>query len=299
MTNIPYVIISPLRNEAEYIQNTIESVLSQTIRPTQWIIVDDGSTDATGRIIQEAAARHTWIKTVHRADRGVRLAGEGVMEAFYAGFRLLGNERWQYLAKLDGDLTFEPDYFERCFARFAEEPELGIVGGLVCKMVKGALCAESKVDPAYHVRGATKIYRRECWQAIGGLVQAAGWDIVDELKANMLGWSTRTLPDLKIVHNRSEGAAYGTWPNWVKNGRANYVAGYHPVFMLLKCISRVFKRPYGIAALGLWVGFCSGYAKRIWRVDDPAFLRYFRRQQARRLLGRPSLWSESRPRVSS
>jgi biofilm PGA synthesis N-glycosyltransferase PgaC len=290
MTTIPYIIISPVRNEADYIPRTIESVLSQTIRPARWIIVNDGSKDGTGRVIDEAAAQHNWIKTVHREDCGVRRAGGGVVEAFYAGFKLLGSEPWQYLVKLDGDVTFEPEYFERCFARFAEESRLGIAGGLICNLVDGVLRPESKVDPAFHVRGATKIYRRECWEGIDGLVQAVGWDTVDELKANMLGWSTRTFADIKIVHHRPAGAAYGTWPNWVKNGRANYAAGYHPVFMLLKCISRIFKRPYGIAALGLWTGFCSGYTKRIWRVDDPALMRYFRSQQVRRLLGRPSLW---------
>jgi poly-beta-1,6-N-acetyl-D-glucosamine synthase len=290
MANIRYVIIAPVRDEARHIKRTIESVAFQTVRPALWIIVNDGSTDGTGQIIDEAAIRHSWIKAVHRRNRGVRRAGEGVMEAFYAGFSLLENEPWQYLVKLDGDVTFEPDYFESCFTRFAEEPRLGIAGGVICNPVNGALCPESKVDPAFHVRGATKIYRRECWLGIGGLVQAPGWDTVDELKANMLGWSTRTFPDIKIIHHRPAGVAYGTWANWVKNGRANYVAGYHPVFMLLKCISRVFQRPYGIAALGLGVGFCGGYAKRIWRVDDPALVRYFRRQQMRRLLGQPSLW---------
>jgi biofilm PGA synthesis N-glycosyltransferase PgaC len=291
MTDTRYVIISPVRNEAEHLKNTITSVVSQTIQATQFIIVNDGSTDETGAIAEEAAKRHSWIKSVSRPDRGVRRAGEGVMEAFYAGFGLLGGEQWHYLVKLDGDVTFGPDYFERCFAHFAAEPRLGIAGGLVCKSVNGVLSEESTVDPAFHVRGPTKIYRRECWQDIGGLVPATGWDTVDELKANMLGWSTRTLPEIKIVHHRSTGAAYGAWSNWVKNGRANYVAGYLPVFMLLKCISRAFRRPYGIAALGLWVGFCGGYAKRAWRVDDPKFVRYFRRQQMRRLLGRPSLWS--------
>jgi poly-beta-1,6-N-acetyl-D-glucosamine synthase len=289
-TNIRYVIIAPVRDEAEHIQRTIESVVSQTILPAQWIIVNDGSKDTTGRLIEEAAAHHSWIKTVHREDRGERRAGGGVVEAFYAGLKHVEDERWEYLVKLDGDLTFEPGYFERCFEAFAKQFRLGIAGGLICNNVGGMLSAESKGDPPFHVRGATKIYRRECWQDLGGLVQAPGWDTIDELKANMLGWSTRTLPDIKIVHHRPAGAAYGAWSNWVKNGRANYVAGYHPVFMLLKCISRVFKKPYGIAALGLWVGFCGGYAKRIWRVDDPAFIRYFRNQQVRRLLGRSSLW---------
>jgi glycosyltransferase involved in cell wall biosynthesis len=291
MTNIRYIIISPVRNEAEHLGRMIDSVISQSVRPARWIIVDDGSSDDTGRIIDEAALRHDWITALHRDDRGRRRAGEGVMEAFYTGFKLISREQWQYLVKLDGDLTFEPDYFERCFSRFAEEPRLGIAGGLVCKVVNGERVEESKVDPAFHVRGPTKIYRRECWEAIDGLVSATGWDTVDELKANMKGWSTRTLSDIEIVHNRATGAAYGAWPNWVKNGRANYVAGYHPIFMLLKCISRALSKPYGIAAAGLWVGFCSGYLRRVWRVDDPEFMRYFRQQQFRRLLGRPNLWS--------
>jgi biofilm PGA synthesis N-glycosyltransferase PgaC len=291
MSNVRYIIISPVRNEAEYIRETIGSVVSQSILPAQWIIVDDGSSDKTGQIIDEAASEYDWIKALHREDRGLRRAGVGVMEAFYTGFELIGTEQWDYLVKLDGDVTFEPNYFERCFARFDEEPRLGIAGGLVCKVVEGKRCEESKVDPAFHVRGPTKIYRRECWQAIGGLISATGWDSVDELKANMKGWLTRTLPDIELVHHRPTGAAYGAWSNWVKNGRANYVAGYHPLFMLLKCFSRAFSRPYGIAAAGLWVGFCSGLLRREWRVDDPEFLRYFREQQFRRLMGRPSLWS--------
>jgi len=288
--NVRYVIIAPVRDEAAYVQRTIQSVASQTNLPAQWVIVDDGSTDETGRLIKEAAAKYSWIKAVRRENRGARRAGGGVVEAFYSGLERLEDEEWEYLVKLDGDVTFEPDYFERCFQKFANEPRLGIGGGLICNNVGGILQAESKVDPPFHVRGATKIYRRKCWQDLGGLVQAPGWDTIDEIKANMFGWSTRTFPDIKIVHHRPAGAAYGTWSNWVKNGRANYVTGYHPVFMLLKCISRIFRKPYGIASLGLWVGFCGGYAKGGWRVDDPTFIRYFRRQQIRRLLGQPSLW---------
>jgi biofilm PGA synthesis N-glycosyltransferase PgaC len=294
MSNVQYIIIAPVRDEAEHVQRMIESVASQTMLPAKLVLVNDGSTDGTGQIIDEAAKRHSWIETVDREDRGARQAGGGVVEAVYAGLKLLEGERWEYLVKLDGDVSFEPWYFERCFAHFAAEPRLGIAGGLVCNIVNGGLTAESKVDPVFHVRGATKIYRRACWQEIGGLVSAPGWDTVDELKANMLGWSTRTFPDIKIVHHRFAGAAYGTWRNWVKNGHANYVAAYHPLFMLLKCVSRIHKKPYGIAALGLWVGFCGGYVKRMWRVDDPSFVRYFRGQQLRRILGRPSLWGSGR-----
>jgi poly-beta-1,6-N-acetyl-D-glucosamine synthase len=290
MTDVDYIVISPVRNEQDYIGGTIQSLVSQTRRPALWIIVDDGSTDATGRIIDEAAQQHDWIRVVHRQDRGVRRAGSGVMEAFNDGFKLIDGQPWQYVVKLDGDVTLEADYFERCFTHFVTEPQLGIAGGLVCNLVNGALRAESNVDPPFHVRGATKIYRCECWQAIGGLLPVTGWDTLDELKAIMLGWSTRTLSDVKLIHHRPAGGAYGTWPNWVKNGLANYLTGYHPLFMACKCASRLWQKPYGIGALGLWVGFCSGYVKRLPQVDDPELIQFLRRQQMNRMLGRSSLW---------
>jgi hypothetical protein len=168
---------------------------------------------------------------------------------------------------------------------------LGIGGGLICNPVNGALRPEAKGDPRFHVRGATKIYRHACWQAIGGLIRRVGWDTVDELRANMLGWRTRTFEDVPIVHHRQAGGAYGAWANWTKNGRAAYVTGYHPLFMFAKCVKRFIKRPHEITALGLWVGFCGGYLRGLPQVNDPALTKYVRKQQINRLLLRPSLWS--------
>lgn len=291
MNKVRYVVVSPVRNEEQYIRATIASVAAQTIRPARWVIVDDGSSDATPSLIDDAARQHDWITALHRTDRGKRLAGSGVMQAFSEGLDQLAGDAWQFLVKLDGDVTFEPDYFERCFARFAVEPRLGIGGGLICNPVEGKLCVEAPEDPAFHVRGATKIYRRECWQAIGGLVTATGWDTVDELKANSLGWTTRTFPDIKIVHHRLAGKAYGTWSNWLKNGTANYFAGYHPLFMLVKCAHRFFQKPYGVGAAGLALGYLKGCLGSGHRINDPDLIRYFQRQQMRRLMGRPNLWN--------
>jgi hypothetical protein len=114
---------------------------------------------------------------------------------------------------------------------------------------------------------------------------------VDEVKANMLGWKTRTLPDVKALHHRPTGAAYGTWNDRVKAGMANYVTGYHPLFMLLKCLRRMGEKPYFIGGWGLLFGFVKGYVKRVPQVADEALVRYLRQQQMNRLLARKSLWS--------
>jgi poly-beta-1,6-N-acetyl-D-glucosamine synthase len=285
-----FVIVSPVRNEEKYLPLTIKSLVAQTIKPTHWIIVNDGSTDQTGRIAEEAARSNSWIKVVNRPDRGFREAGGGVVDAFYEGYRLIEKEPWDYVVKLDGDLSFDAGYFEKCFKHFDENPRLGVAGGTICSAIGGVVEAESKVDPKFHVRGATKIYRRPCWQQIGSLVPAPGWDTLDEVKANMLGWNTCTFPDINIIHHRLAGAAYGTWNDRIKNGLANYVAGYHPLFMFLKCIKRMVERPYLIGGCGLLFGFLKGYVNRIPQVEDKDLIRYFRGQQMDRLLGRKSLW---------
>jgi glycosyltransferase involved in cell wall biosynthesis len=287
---LPYAVITPVRNEGKHFARTIASLTEQTWPPSQWIIVDDGSSDDTGRLADVAASRYEWIRVVHRPDRGFREPGSGVVEAFYDGFRLLDQTNWQYLAKLDGDLEFSPEYFQRCIDHFQRDAHLGIAGGLVCRRNGESEAPDSGRDPAFHVRGATKIYRRACWRQIGGLMPVVGWDSIDELKANMLGWRTRTLTDVQVWQLKGTGSADGHWRNWTKNGLANYIAGYHPLFMLLKCLRRLFTRPYGLSALGLAWGYGMAWIKGVSRIQDAALIEFVQKQQLNKLRLRPSLW---------
>src|SRR5579864_7924243 len=245
MRPLQYVLISPVRNEAQHLESTIQSVVQQTVRPIRWLIVNDGSSDETPAIIERYASRYPWIVPVHRSDvdrgvaadvqeskgsRGKRAREAKEIEAFYAGYAELAAPGWEYLVKLDGDVSFDADYFRQCFAEFDQDSKLGIGGGTICHLVNGQLEAES--TPKFHVRGATKIYRRACWEEIGGALQGAGWDTLDEVKANMLGWNTRSFSHLKVVHHRATGSANGAWQNAVKNGVWSYTAGYHPMYML-------------------------------------------------------------------
>lgn len=283
-----YSIITSVRDEERFIARTIESVLRQTIRPLEWIIVDDGSTDSTGAIIDQYARGNSWIRTLRRPDRGYRSTGGGV-EAFLDAFPLLREEPWDFLVNLDGDLSFAPDYFERCFEHFREMPRLGIGGGAVYKKAGGSLRRERA--PSFHVRGATKIYRRECWRDLGGLVPSLGWDTVDELKANQLGWATRTFTDLVLIHHRASGFAWGAWGNAVNDGEADYIVGYHPLFFVLKCIRNICDAPFMVRALGVSYGFLRSAVRRAPRIMDEELRDYLRGQQLRRVLGMNSIWS--------
>lgn len=283
-----YVIITPARNEAHYIEKTIESVSAQTILPAEWLIVDDGSDDATPDIVRSYADRFPWIRLICRGNRGYRKSGTGVMEAFYDGYDELHQVEWDYLVKLDADLTLKRDYFERCFKHFDQNPKLGIGGGKVFHTINGELEFES--HPRFHVRGATKIYRQECWRAIGGLIKMTGWDTIDEVKANMIGWQTYTFDEPTLVHHRITGAADGIFRNYVKNGIGSFIIGYHPLFLLLKSVSLFFGKAGLKGAIGLLYGFSQGYLKKINRIEEQDVIRYLRRQQLNRLLFRNTIW---------
>ena len=274
-----YVIISPVRDEAQYIETTIVSVVNQTIQPAQWIIVDDGSSDETASIAERYSSNYPWITCVRRVNRGFRSPGSGVIATFDDGYRAIGDTNWDFLIKLDGDLTLPPDYFAKCLEQFHNDPTLGIAGGTLYHLENGRRVQEP--NPQFHVRGATKIYRRGCWEAIGGLLQAPGWDTIDEVKASYLGWRTRSFPNILVLHNRPTGGAMGSWSDAIKNGTADYVSGYHPLFLLAKCLKRCRQRPFVVGSIGLLWGFVRAYLRRTPRVPDAALVKYVRQQQLR------------------
>jgi len=166
-----YVIISPVRDEEKYLPRTIESMINQTVRATEYILVDDGSTDRTAEIIQEAAREHPWIRYVKRPDRGVRKVGPGVIEAFYDGHSQIQTDDYDYIGKMDGDLSFGPRYFETIFAKFDQDPYLGGASGkLFLDLGDGQLTEERHADEM--VVGGMQFYRRKCFQDAGGF---AAW----------------------------------------------------------------------------------------------------------------------------
>ena len=227
-----YVVITPVRDEVDHIGHTIASMQAQTLLPVQWIIVDDGSTDGTSELLAEWARKLPWLTVHRRADRGYRAAGSGVMDAFYAGFELVASPRLGFHREARCGPVVRTTYFDGCLQHFDAEPRLGLGrrdASTASRTASRAL--DSTGDPPFHVRGAMKIYRRECWDRIAPLPRTPGWDTIDEVKANFHGWTTRTFPELRVVQHKPTGGADGSLKNWFKNGRANYLTGYHPLFM--------------------------------------------------------------------
>lgn len=277
-----YVIVSPVRDEEKLIRFTLDSVINQTTLPGQWIIVDDGSSDRTASIVWEYAEKYPWITLVELPDRGYRMPGEGVVRAFNAGLEKVQIDLYDFIIKLDGDLSFGPSYFDRLLSRFGANPKLGIAGGAL-HVPRGTRWVLERA-PEDHVRGATKVYRRECFQDIGGLETIGGWDAIDELRAQMQGWETLSFSDLHIRQYRPTGTAESKVARMVKSGEFSYLRGYHPAVVLLRGAFRAFTdQPFMVGGAAMLWGYLRSWLTRQRRLDDPELIAYSRRKSLSRL----------------
>ena len=276
-----YVIISPVRNEEDYLDITIQSVINQTIKPVEFIIVDDGSTDKSPEIIKKYTDQYNWIKTIQR-PRGEHRPGGGVVEAFYAGYNIMETKDWDFVIKMDGDLKFEPNYYEFQLNKFAENPKLGMTSGKTYQPKGEKLVLD--IMPDDHVRGPAKMYKRECFDAIGGLPKVLGWDTIDELKAQMLGWETRSYKELVLIHYKPIGFKQKkTFKREFIAGERQHYLGYHPLFALSRGVYRMLQKPFIIAGIINIVGFIYAEIKKTNQIPDKEMIKHLRKKQLQRL----------------
>jgi len=234
------IIITPVRNEEEFIHITIKSMMEQTILPDKWIIVNDGSTDNTEEIIKEYMKKVPFIEYISLPDRGYRKPAQGVIEAFYEGFKRIEIEEYDIISKFDGDLEFPPDTLEKISNAFKNDPKLGITGGSRCEQVNNKGTFKKVLVPKGFVGGPNKFYRKKCFEDINGLIRRAGWDGVDTLRANMKGWRTGEIDSLRIVHLKSTGTAKneGLIKACEKYGYVSYYMGGYVWYFVLRVIGR-------------------------------------------------------------
>ena len=277
-----YVLISPCRDEAEYMRRTLDSVLAQTVPPALWVVVDDGSTDETPEILEDYRSRMPYLRVVRRADRGKRNVGPGVIEAFYAGLESVSLDDFDYVCKLDLDLDLPQRYFERLMERMEGNPRLGTTSGKPYFVAPrgGSLVAEVCGDEMSV--GMTKFYRVQCFREIGGFVREVMWDGIDCHRCRLLGWIAESVDEdeLRFIHLRPMGSSQmGIWTGRVRSGYGQYFMGTAPVYLLASAIFRLLKHPVLVGSIAMLWGYASSAARGAKRYDDPDFRRFLRRYQ--------------------
>lgn len=281
-----YVLISPCRNEAEYLRQSLESVVTQSLLPGLWVIVDDGSTDETPQILAEYAARYPFIQVVGKPDRGHRAVGPGVIEAFYAGLDHVDLDRFDYLCKLDVDLDLPPRYFEILIERMEAEPRLGSASGKpYFRDEKGTWISERCGDEMSV--GMTKFYRKACFLDIGGFVRQVMWDGIDCHKSREKGWIARSWDDadLRFEHLRPMGSSQSNiLVGRARHGFGQYFMGSNPLYFTATALYRMSHKPYLTGGTAMLWGYFKALVQGKPQLDDAPLRAFIRRFQSRALL---------------
>jgi poly-beta-1,6-N-acetyl-D-glucosamine synthase len=275
-------LVSPCRDEADYLQITIDAVAAQSVLPAKWLIVDDGSSDATPEILARAAAKYPFIQVVRREDRGHRSVGPGVIDAFYHGLSQVNVDDYEYLCKFDCDLELPRRYFERTMELFEQDRWLGTLSGKL-HVRFGKREVEERTGDENSV-GPVKFYRARCFKAIGGFVREVCWDGIDGHMCRMRGWVARSVndPELRIVHLRQMGSSHiSLWNGRIRWGKGKYFMGSAPAYVAAAALYRMGERPYFLSGLGILWGYIKAHLENAPRMSDPnylAFLRAFERE---------------------
>lgn len=281
-----YVLISPCRNEATYMRRTLESVVAQTEQPTLWVIVDDGSTDATPEILAEYAAHHEWIRVVRKPDRGCRAVGPGVIEAFYVGLDTVSLDDFTYVCKLDLDLDLPVGYFAGLMNRMEANPRIGTCSGKAYfRSETGNMISEEIGDEMS--LGMTKFYSVACFRQIGGFVREVMWDGIDCHQARRLGWTPVSWddPELRFEHLRPMGSSQTSiFTGRRRHGFGQYYMGTHPVFLIASAINKMRQPPFVLGGLAILQGYFGAMLSGADRHGDANLIRFIRNYQWQALL---------------
>jgi len=280
-----YVLVTPARDEEAFIEKTLRSMVSQTVLPEKWVIVDDGSTDSTAQLIQKYACDNPWIELVRRAQRPDRSFSRKV-DAFNAGLQRVSSREFDVIGNLDADLSFDSDYLEFLINKFAEDPKLGVAGTPFLE--NGYDSAKDSFEGENHVAGGCQLFRRQCFEEIGGYVpnRAGGIDWIAVTTARMRGWKTRSFPEKRFCHYRSLGTAErGVVAALFSYGEKDYYLGNSPVWELCRVCYRITKQPYLVAGFSLLAGFCWAALRRTKRAVTPELMRFHRQEEMKKLRG--------------
>ena len=275
-----HIVLTPMRNEGDFIEKCAQSMIEQTIIPREWIIIDDSSNDSCSEIIKRFSSMHSWIKIVKPKIAGKRGRGEWIARLVNFGLSEVTLE-WDFVSKIDADIVLPSDYFEQVFSRFDSNRSLGIASGGCYVNSRRRLSLERVSED--HTRGALKTYLSDCFSDIGGIRNADGWDGIDNIQAQMNGWETRNFPEIKAIHLRKTGSRGGELWGCFEAGKIAHHMGYHPIFIIARSIHRMLSGPFIVGGFAMLFGFLKSWISRRPIFEEGETVRYLRRKQLKRL----------------
>jgi poly-beta-1,6-N-acetyl-D-glucosamine synthase len=282
------LIVSPVRNEAAHIERVVRALAAQRRPPSRWIVIDDQSTDDTLRILRRLEPDVPFMEVYEASPESAagftrdRLARAAAPRNFNRGLASTDWRDYDYVMKLDGDIELDPHYLQTVIERMEADRSIGIAGGYLDEPQPGGAMRRIPIPP-HHVHGALKLYRRDCFAAIGGMQERLAWDTIDETYARMHGYRTVSFRDLTSVHHRPWGTADGAIRGRTRLGQCAYITHYPPLWVLLRSLKLTLERPHGVLGGAYLYGYARAFATRTERVADRRYRRFARRELNRRM----------------
>jgi hypothetical protein len=283
------LIISPVRDEAAHIEGVARALAAQTHPPECWVVVDDGSTDGTGEILRRLSAELEFMRVVTTPPEFTqgsvdRLAVAAAPRAFNYGLASVDASPYTHIGKLDGDVELRPDYYETVLSEFARNPRLGIAGGVILERSGGEW--QPTAGDRQHVRGALKLYTRECFEAIGGIVERLGWDGIDSTLARMRGFETASFDRAQALHYRQTGSADGRLRGHARWGEGHWTLHHGVLWTLARAGKVARQRPRGASGAAYLYGYARAAARKVPRLEVEGYRSFVRAEQRERIRGR-------------
>lgn len=278
--SLSYVLITPARNEADFIELTIQSMIRQTNVPIKWIIVSDGSTDETDNIVKKYLPDHPWMALVRTPERKERHFAGKVM-AFNTGYEKVKHLNYDIIGSLDADISFDPEYFNFLLGKFTQHPELGVAG---TPFREGGTQYDYRFSRKEHVSGACQLFRRKCFEEIGGYVpiKEGAIDLTAVVTSRMKGWRTETFTEKHCVHHRVMGTAKNhVFKALYISGYGDYRMGVHPVWQICRSIYQMSRSPIIIGGSILLISYFWALIKRAPKPVSKEFVDFRGKEQMR------------------
>ena len=276
------MVVTVVRNDDKFLESLITSIANQRIRPNMWVIVDDSSIDGTSKVGEQASKNHDWIEFIqyNGHDLNDLERSERIARLFSIGINSI-NLNWDYCSKIDADMTLDKEYFSSIYEEFENNPNLGIASGNCFTMSRGRKTIE-KVAKG-HTRGGLKTYRRQCFDEISGIPLARGWDSIDNIRAEMMGWETENFPNLLTLHMRPTGERKGLVKTSFDEGRKSYFLGYSVPYIIARSVHKLSNKPLLISGLAMLFGFIYGAISRSNRFEGKEEIKFLRKRQLSKL----------------
>ncbi|MCQ9635780.1 MULTISPECIES: glycosyltransferase family 2 protein [unclassified Chryseobacterium] len=207
---VRFLIIIPAHNEENNLSFTLDSLQQQSSKDFRAVVVNDGSTDRTAEVIRKYTETDSRFETIS-LQKSEHQPGSKVVHAFKNGLQKQPIDDFDIICKFDADIILPENYLETLEKAFAGNPAYGLVGGLLYVEKDGHWVYEGNSNKN-HVRGPMKAYRKACFIQIGGLRETLGWDNIDAILLENLGWKEVVLPELQVKLIKVKGADYTIRP---------------------------------------------------------------------------------------